>query len=332
MCLSHFFSPFLFSSFFPLLYQAHASRLNELANNPACNEISQPNKRENKNNDGKGRNQDRKPLIVEISKEPIRSTEEKVIMKNIAEGMSQEGESQGEEKENYSHRINDKSQMNVLEIMTANEEKKDRSDDNTEIVLCVLGILSAMLALGSVNRSDKEEKALNSLLLSLHVIAYRESDTDLSQAASEAAMLLLTRHCAKSKSISNGNQTENNNSSQSIDVTPNYKKNPLIEAIQSTSHNHGIITDRNLFPSSDDKYNNAAVEMNVTESKNVKNIPSNLPISPFCQILFKTLNDYCSCSEAYMRAMGVHTISLAIKDLNLEKVRYPSIQLILSHY
>ena len=248
-------------------------------------------------------------------------------MKNMAEGMSQ-----GKEKEEFSLRINNKSQINILENMTANEEKKDRSDDNTEIVLCVLGILSAMLALGSVNRSDKEEKALNSLLLSLHVIAYRESDTDLSQTASEAAMLLLTRHCAKSKSMSNINQNENNNTNQSVDVTPNYSKNPLIRAIQSTSHNHGIIADGNLSPSSDYKYNNTAVEMNVAESKNVKNIPSNIPISSFCQILFKTLNDYCSCSEAYMRAMGVHTISLAINDLKLEKVRYPSIQLILLHY
>ena len=244
-------------------------------------------------------------------------------MQNNEGGMNQEGESEEEEKEYPFDRTNDKFQMNNLENIKAKEEK-DRTDDNSEIVLCVLGILSAMLALGEVNRSDKEEKALSALLLSLHIIAYRESDKGLSQAASDAAMLLLSRNCAKSKDTSNLNQNQNeiksSNICQSTDIAPNYSKNPLIRAIQSTSYNHDIITDDNLIISLEAKNNYSAIEKNATEFKNVKNIPSNIPISPFCQILFQTLNDYCSGSEPYMRAMGVHTISLAINDLKLEKV------------
>ena len=53
-----------------------------------------------------------------------------------------------------------------------------------------------MLALGATRRDDREEAALKGLLRPLQVIAFREDDVELAQAASDTALLLLTRNCA----------------------------------------------------------------------------------------------------------------------------------------
>ena len=82
------------------------------------------------------------------------------------------------------------------------EEEEGEGDEGEEegegnqMISCVLGILSAMLALGNESRTKKEETALSNLVWSLHVIAFRESSSNLSQTASDVAMLLLTRTCS----------------------------------------------------------------------------------------------------------------------------------------
>jgi hypothetical protein len=65
-------------------------------------------------------------------------------------------------------------------------------EDDTEIVSCVLGILAALLGLGSSKRPEKEEAALRGLLQPLQTIAFKDSD-ELAQAASEASLMLLNR-------------------------------------------------------------------------------------------------------------------------------------------
>jgi hypothetical protein len=79
----------------------------------------------------------------------------------------------------------------ALPISVSEGGPPDQEDD-TEIVSCVLGILAALLGLGSSKRSEKEEAALRGLLQPLQTIAFKDSD-ELAQAASEASLMLLNR-------------------------------------------------------------------------------------------------------------------------------------------
>ena len=82
------------------------------------------------------------------------------------------------------------------EVGEGEDEEEGEEGDGNQMISCVLGILSAMLALGNESRTKKEETALSNLVWSLHVIAFRESSSNLSQTASDVAMLLLTRTCS----------------------------------------------------------------------------------------------------------------------------------------
>jgi hypothetical protein len=79
------------------------------------------------------------------------------------------------------------------EIPKLESTSSQDSEGDTEIIGTVLAILSAILSFGSPSRPVEEEKLLRGLLTSLQSLASFESDPELSQSASDVALVLLTR-------------------------------------------------------------------------------------------------------------------------------------------
>jgi hypothetical protein len=87
------------------------------------------------------------------------------------------------------------------------------NSETPEMLKCVLGILAAMLSVGTLQRPHREEKALRSLLPFLQTIAFREVDTEISQIAADVALLLLTRSATAGEARKN-NSTDKDESSE----------------------------------------------------------------------------------------------------------------------
>lgn len=110
----------------------------------------------------------------------------------------------------------------VVEVGTVRREipiiestSSEDSEGDTDIIGTVLAILSAILSFGSPSRPVEEEKLLRGLLTSLQSLSSLESDPEISQSASDVALVLLTRSASgvindpsgvrQSKVLSSGN-------------------------------------------------------------------------------------------------------------------------------
>ena len=143
-------------------------------------------------------------------------------------------------------------------VSAPTDDQQQGSSDDSDMVSCVLGIVTALLGMGSdKERTEREEAALRGLLHPLQSIAFREPDEEVARAASDAALLLLHR-------FSGGTS-----------------------AGRGCDSGHTATSPRPRDPT---------------------------PLSPFADVVAKAMAELCTSTEAPLRAMGVHTILVAIKD------------------
>jgi hypothetical protein len=151
---------------------------------------------------------------------------------------------------------------------------KDTEDNQNETLSCVLEILTGILSLGNSKRSQREETAIRGLLSPLQKIAFQEKSIELSEAANNAALLLLTRPglgVSGCKAAAYSTRGQDNS---------NYKRLGFGNKIQDES----------------------------------KEAYSSLPSSSFAIYLLSIVDKFCSSTEPHMRAMGIYNITSAIRD------------------
>ena len=203
------------------------------------------------------------------------------------------------------------------------DETGDEDESQKQILSCVLGMLSAILTLGKASRSFKEEEALKQLLWPLQIIAYRESDIELSKLSTDVSLMLLTRSC---------NHTVAREKANSHVMPADYDKNYEVQTLGSRISKGGVAVEIScneytqpvhVGVSSDRNSNHAefvvhpiASSTSSTSSSSTSSSSSSSSSSPstFTVSLLQLLNEYCSSPEPYVRAMGLHYITTAIGD------------------
>ena len=225
------------------------------------------------------------------SENEIQNNKKAKIDKEIEEIMKGEGEEEGGEGK-------------------YEDETGDEDESEKQILSCVLGMLSAILTLGKASRSFKEEEALKQLLWPLQIIAYRESDIELSKLSTDVSLMLLTRSC---------NHTVARGKASSLVVSADYDKNCEVQTLGGRIPKSGdaveilckVYTQPVPVGLSSDRNSNHA-EFAVHPIASSSSSSSSSSPSTFTVSLLQILNEYCSSPEPYVRAMGLHYITTAI--------------------
>ena len=199
-------------------------------------------------------------------------------------------------------------------------EVEDEDESQKQILSCVLGMLSAILTLGKDSRSFKEEEALKQLLWPLQIIAYRESDIELSKLSTDVSLMLLTRPCnhtlaeEKAKSPAVSADSDKNcavpKSSVAVKISCNEYTQPVHVGVSSDRNsNHAEFVVHPIASSSSSSSSSSTSSS--TSSSNFSSSSSS-SASTFTVSLLQILNEFCSSPEPYVRAMGLHYITTAI--------------------
>lgn len=180
--------------------------------------------------------------------------------------------------------------------MDKEKEDEDADSSQSEILSCALGILIGILSLGKARRSRREEESLRALLWPLQVISYRETDEAIAQAATDAALLLLTRSCSDSSAGVPDSRTLGSTGHGVAGNVSHKQVSPAIVEMPSSSHIRlGHQGSESHLWGEDTTHHESAVRP-----------------SAFQASLFRALKDSCCSQEPYVRALGVHSISSAL--------------------
>lgn len=253
------------------------------------------------------------PLIEEISsnddnqKVPLSSNKQSTSFMDEIRSIGGGDEVQTVKRVNINeNKADDDDERKGEEGGDGDEDEEDESQK--EMLSCVLGMLSAILTLGKASRTFKEESVLKQLMWPLQVISYRESDVVLCKLATDISLMLLTRTCARTV-------TETKEKLLGAEGGADEKCKPHMIAGHDTPKNDNVMEisygEHKQLPRREDVSDDLSSSVMSPSSFSSSSSSS---LSAFAAVLLRTLNEYCSSPEPYVRAMGLHNISTQIGD------------------